>query len=32
MPVGSTFDTIAPAGMRMNYEIVEFKKRQNQIE
>jgi hypothetical protein len=24
MPVGSTFDTIAPSGMRMNYEIVEF--------
>ena len=23
-PVGSTFDTIAPSGMRMNYEIVEF--------
>jgi len=22
--VGSTFDTIAPSGMRMNYEIVEF--------
>ena len=22
--VGSTFDTIAPSGMRMNYEIIEF--------
>jgi hypothetical protein len=23
-PVGSTFDTIAPSGLKMNYEIIEF--------
>ncbi|HEV8083147.1 MAG TPA: SRPBCC family protein [Chitinophagaceae bacterium] len=23
-PVGSTFDTIAPSGMKMNYEVIEF--------